>query len=297
MRYIINQGNAEITYISGGIFVSNGAWVHPKRILDDYELVVVLKGKFLMKIGEQTKVFQKGDSFILFPGEEHGGVEEAWNVSFYWLHFRFGGYEQIIKNERQMFSSLRKIPIQDFDGIVLNEWCHPKDLTQIVILINQLLYYQSLYKKTERSVRPCNIMMEMILYEISNTAIKINYEKLKTKLGGKDTSIDKIYDYIRANYYKNLQVTEIAEYFGYNSDYFIRMFRKESGMTPKQYVIHEQIRQAKILLATTSLKIREVAKQVGIVDERTFFRYFKKCEGISPGAYRRAFRKTHYNSR
>lgn len=85
MRYIVKKENAETIYISGGIFVSNGKWTHPKMILDDYELVIVLKGRFQMRIGQARKEFLEGDCFILFPGEEHIGIEAAWDVSFYWL--------------------------------------------------------------------------------------------------------------------------------------------------------------------------------------------------------------------
>ena len=93
MRYIVKKENAETIYISGGIFVSNGKWTHPKMILDDYELVIVLKGRFQMRIGQARKEFLEGDCFILFPGEEHIGIEAAWDVSFYWLHFRIRDVE------------------------------------------------------------------------------------------------------------------------------------------------------------------------------------------------------------
>lgn len=109
--------------------------------------------------------------------------------------------------------------------------------------------------------------------------------------------MDKIYDYIRANCYKNLQIAEVARQFGYNPQYFIRMFRRKSGQSPKQYMIQQQIQQAKYLFATTSLKITEVAEQVGMSDVRAFSKRFKKYEGISPSEYRKAFHKTHYNSR
>ena len=69
MRYIVKKENAETIYISGGIFVSNGKWTHPKMILDDYELVIVLKGRFQMRIGQARKEFLEGDCFIRFPGE------------------------------------------------------------------------------------------------------------------------------------------------------------------------------------------------------------------------------------
>ncbi|MCI8542717.1 MAG: helix-turn-helix transcriptional regulator [Lachnospiraceae bacterium] len=276
--------------------MSNGRWTHPKMTLNDYELVVVLKGRFWMKIGGMKKEFQEGDCFLLFPDEEHYGIEGAWDVSFYWLHFQIQG-EEVIEGERHILPVIRQMSEQDSDCSVLNERCHPEEMVQLIILINQLLYYQSLYKKTEAPVRPCDIMMEMVLYELAQVTRKINLEKLRIESLDNGTEMDKIYDYIRANCYKNLQIAEVARQFGYNPQYFIRMFRRKSGQSPKQYMIQQQIQQAKYLFATTSLKITEVAEQVGMSDVRAFSKRFKKYEGISPSEYRKAFHKTHYNSR
>ena len=264
--------------------------------LDDYELVVVLKGRFRMKIGEVKKEFREGDCFLLFPGEEHYGIEGAWDVSFYWLHFQMQG-EEVFDGERHVLPFIRQMAQRNPDCFVFNEECRPGEMAQLVILINQLLYYQSLYKTTEEPVRPCDIMMELVLYELARVTQEVNLEKLWAGSLDERTGMDRIYDYIRANCYKNLQIAEVARQFGYNPQYFIRMFRRKSGMSPKQYMIRQQIQQAKYLFVTTSLKITEVARQVGMSDARAFSKQFKKCEGISPREYRRAFSKTHYNSR
>ena len=42
----------------------HGKWTHPKMILDDYELVIVLKGRFQMRIGQARKEFLEGDCFM-----------------------------------------------------------------------------------------------------------------------------------------------------------------------------------------------------------------------------------------
>ena len=296
MRYIVKKENAETIYISGGIFVSNGKWTHPKMILDDYELVIVLKGRFQMRIGQARKEFLEGDCFILFPGEEHIGIEAAWDVSFYWLHFRIRDVE-VLEGERRLFPLLERMSGDGSDGLIFNECCRPSDRTQLVVLINQLLYYQSVYKRTSAPIRPCDICMELVLYELAQVTREINLEKLRARSPDAGTMMDKIYDYIRANCYKNLQVAEVARQFGYNSQYFIRMFRRKTGISPKQYIIHQQIRQAKYLFSTTSLKVTEVAEQVGMSNARVFRKRFRKSEGISPSEYRRAFHKTHYNSR
>lgn len=294
MRYIIKQGNLNVTYISGGLFVSNGRWTHPKAILGDYELVIVLKGRFCMEIGGEKKEFQEGDCFILFPGEEHCGVGAAWNVSFYWLHFQTQG-EEVVDGDRHVQPLYRQM--QEGGIFVFHEHCCPKEQTQLVVLANQLLYYQSLYKKMREPVRPCDIMMEMVLYELARVTEDIQPKNFQADRPDKETAMDKIYDYIRANCHKNLQIAEVARHFGYNPQYFIRMFREKAGMSPKQYMIHQQIQQSKYLFATTSLKITEVARQVGMSDARAFSKQFRKYEGISPREYRRAFPKTHYNSR
>lgn len=296
MRYIIRQENAEVTYVSGGLFVSNGAWTHPRRILNDYELVIVLKGRFYLSIRGMKKEFQVGDCFLLFPGEEHFGVDEAWDVSFYWLHFKFQETQVLVAEERYFYTCFDKEKLENFTGFILNEYCRLQERARLGILINQLLHYHSEYKRGKGTALPCNLMMEMVLYELSQTTKEINLEKLNA--AQKEGSVmDKIFDYIHANYYKDIQVNELANHFGYNQQYFIRMFRRVTGMTPKQYIIQTQVEQAKYLLTTSSMKIMEISKQVGMADAHVFLKHFKKSEGMTPREYRRAFRKTHYNSR
>ena len=295
MRYIIRQEDAEITYISGGHFVSKGAWIHPRMTLSDYELVVVVKGRFWLTIKGVKREFRKGDCFILFPEEEHYGTEEAWEVSFYWLHFKLQEKEEIIEGEQGFRTYFKKNQSGALPGIILNEFSRQEETARLIVMINHLLHYQSVFKETEETARPCTLMMELVLYELTQVTKKETMEKLSI-YHEEEGDMEKIYEYIRATCYKSPQVFEIAKHFGYNTQYFIRMFRKATGVTPKQYIISRQIERAKYLLTTTSLKIKEIAEQVGMSDSKSFFKNFKKQEGISPNEYRRTFQKTHYNS-
>jgi AraC-like DNA-binding protein len=109
--------------------------------------------------------------------------------------------------------------------------------------------------------------------------------------------IENVCDWIRANIYEKISVKELADHFGYNSEYFSRKFKKELGISPKQYIQSIQIEKAKALLCTHDLNIKEVASNIGIEDDKAFFKKFKKFESITPKQYKEIFKKTHYNSR
>lgn len=86
MRYIVNEGKGRVRYISGGLFESNGVWIHPRQVLDDYELIICKSGNFKMSVNGQIFEIKEGDGMVLLPGEVHFGVEERTDVSFCGFH-------------------------------------------------------------------------------------------------------------------------------------------------------------------------------------------------------------------
>jgi len=75
--------------------------------------------------------------------------------------------------------------------------------------------------------------------------------------------------------------------------YFVRKFRDETGITPKQYIISKKIRYARMLLTETNLKVWEIAEQIGY-DAPRFTTLFKCCTGFSPSDYRLYCRSNAY---
>jgi signal transduction histidine kinase/AraC-like DNA-binding protein len=94
-------------------------------------------------------------------------------------------------------------------------------------------------------------------------------------------------DYIRENYAGHPTREEIAHALGVSPNYVSRVFRRETGMTPWQYLTRYRVAQAQRLLATSNHNITEIASQVGIADPAYFSRVFHKETGQSPQQYRR----------
>lgn len=67
----------------------------------------------------------------------------------------------------------------------------------------------------------------------------------------------------------------------------IRIFRREFGMTPVDYLLGRRIETAKLLLQNTNMQIKEIAYKLNFADEHYFSNYFKKRVGLAPGEYRR----------
>jgi AraC-like DNA-binding protein len=76
-----------------------------------------------------------------------------------------------------------------------------------------------------------------------------------------------------------------------SKDHFIRLFKKETGMTPVQYISQKKIEKAQLLLVTEEMPIKEIAFLLSYEDHSYFNRLFKKITGETPQEYRRGHLK------
>lgn len=96
--------------------------------------------------------------------------------------------------------------------------------------------------------------------------------------------------YLRDHYDEAISREGIAEALGVSANYFSRVFRRELGLSPWQYLLRLRIMRAKRLLADTDMSVTEIAGAVGVSDAAYFSRVFRKEVGRSPLAYRKQIR-------
>jgi AraC-like DNA-binding protein len=92
--------------------------------------------------------------------------------------------------------------------------------------------------------------------------------------------------FIEANRDRQLSLNEIAQSINISPWHLCRLFKIGTGTSVTQYVLGLRMQEAKELLETTCLRIKEIMNQVGIRDESHFARTFKKLFGMSPTQYR-----------
>jgi AraC-like DNA-binding protein len=92
-------------------------------------------------------------------------------------------------------------------------------------------------------------------------------------------------DYIARHYDKTIRVKNVAD--KHSLHYFSRRFHQEMGMSPIAYLNRYRIEQAKKHLANSNHTVAQIARSVGIPDQRYFTRLFARIVGVAPLAYRK----------
>jgi AraC family transcriptional regulator len=69
---------------------------------------------------------------------------------------------------------------------------------------------------------------------------------------------------------------------------FLRMFKRETGVTPYRFVLRTRLRRAIALLRETDRPVTDIAFDVGFGDLSNFVRTFHRAAGVTPRAFRRA---------
>lgn len=91
--------------------------------------------------------------------------------------------------------------------------------------------------------------------------------------------------FIEEHYCEKLSLGEVAEYVGFSSEHFSRVFTKETGINFSTYVNNVRMKRAAYLLETTSQKVYEIAEEVGFSSLSYFSTTFKKKFGKNPYEY------------
>lgn len=94
--------------------------------------------------------------------------------------------------------------------------------------------------------------------------------------------------HIAAHYAERLTLDELARVATVSPSHLIRLFKRQMGTTPHDYLLRYRISRAKELLAETTLTSAVIAERVGFNSESNFSYRFSQMVGQGPRAYRRA---------
>lgn len=102
--------------------------------------------------------------------------------------------------------------------------------------------------------------------------------------------VEEAIEFINSRYGGPLQISEIAGHVSLSRYYFTRLFRKETGRTPNEYLANVRINAAKEMLTDKILTIAEIAERCGFANTSHFTRFFREKTGQTPAAFRNFFR-------
>ena len=100
MLYCISDAKFPMSYVSSGNLVSEGGFVHPRRILDTFVFILVQQGTLHITQGQKNYSVHSNEFIILFPDRLHYGYRPCeGKLSYYWVHFNVTDPHYCIYNQ------------------------------------------------------------------------------------------------------------------------------------------------------------------------------------------------------
>lgn len=151
---------------------------------------------------------------------------------------------------------------------------------EIAYLINKVIRICS-----ERC-REKDILADLTLKELMVRIIQTqNLKALNEDNGATHNPMAYVVSYIKANLGEKININKLSDKACMSKATFYRLFKRELGISPNDYILAEKMNRAKQLLANPQAKVTAVSYELGFVDTNYFIRAFKKLVGVTPGNY------------
>ena len=209
--------------------------------------------------------FEKGDGYLIAPGElEIIEADGANPYESFWIMFESDSAEAILES-----CSLPRH----------NGTFKFRDTERCAKILKRALF----------ELQPKTALEEALLMQSAFYELLALHARRSEKDGEPSSDLAKsAMKFINESYQRDLKIDDLATQLGFTRNYLYMLFKKEYGVSPKEYLISLRIEKAKELLLdeTKRLSVGEVAFAVGFGDPLYFSRVFRERTGCSPSAYK-----------
>ncbi len=99
-------------------------------------------------------------------------------------------------------------------------------------------------------------------------------------------AVREVVAYIKKNYAGKITLSSVARVVHMNGSYLSKLFSDETGQTFTHYLARVRVERAMEMLADLSMKIYQIAGNVGYPDVKYFVSVFKEITGLTPSEWR-----------
>lgn len=108
---------------------------------------------------------------------------------------------------------------------------------------------------------------------------------LETAMGGR-IEVRRTLSYIQDHLDEDFSVETLARRVHFSTNHFSMLFKKQMGISLREYIVRVRMERAAELLSSSNLKVYEVARKVGMPNTNYFKQAFVKHYHVTPSAFR-----------
>jgi len=266
-----------------GLARHNGDW-NWKNVSSPFtRIYYVSEGEALLHLSDHTVTLRPGRLYII-PAYTMHSYECTGLFTHYYLHVYEGFKSELnlmefydfptevegCENDERIFQTMCQL---------LPDACLPESNPQAYDNAIQFSDYVQRYQNME-------LWLKMELRGAILTLFSRFMRRASLKVWTQDERMKRVLEHIHSHIYQNIDVDELANVACITKPYLIRLFKRESGVSPVQYINKKKVERAQLLLFTTDKPVKEIAYELGFSDHSYFIRLFRKLSGITPQEYR-----------
>ncbi|MCP4023490.1 MAG: AraC family transcriptional regulator [Desulfobacteraceae bacterium] len=235
---------------------------------EGHAIGVIEKGQLGFDYRGQQLVANEGDINLVDPGEVHNGFcvsEKGWQYRMFYL--AHGQIQEICDEVAD-----KKTVMPFFQKGIIND----KRIAQKIMALHRD-FERSDISLLEKESRFHDVIVEFVLRHCPEKPCPM-------PMGSEKKAVKKARTYIHEHYHTRISLEELSSVANVSRYYFLRIFAKETGLTPHEYLNLIRALNAKKKL-NQGMPIVDVACDTGFFDQSHLNRIFKKIYGITPGIY------------
>lgn len=252
-----------------GYFKTYPPYFSERENLESFLIVYTLSGCGELEYRGECYSLSEGKCFFINCEEHHmykTKENQEWEIL--WVHFNGnnvrGYFEEYVKD------GFRILDLRDSDVV-------EKNIREMIALFQE----KNLTTELVVSNLLNGILTELLLHTVTPQADMFRIPEY----------IRQIVNRINKNFREELTLETLSEMVHRSKYHILREFKKYMGVTIHEYQITERISYAKELLKYSTLPVSEIAYETGMNNVTHFINLFKAREGMTPLAYRKAWKE------
>lgn len=240
------------------------------HIDDCFTIIVVSKGSGIADIDFRTVTLSEGEVGIIAPGQVHSDIQvcecEAWMLRI--------SPEMIDDDYRHLIDEYSMTG----DAVALEDGTR-RMLCDAMELLSDLIAAMNNGRQMKGVVfNMLNVILGIITPEMINSEARPFLRITEISMKFKRLLPQFVRQQKRPSFYaRRLCISEV---------YLNEAVKKSTGMTPTEWINFTIVLEAKRLLRSTTLSVKEVAHALGFEDHAYFSRLFKKNTATTPSEFR-----------
>jgi AraC family transcriptional regulator of arabinose operon len=257
----------DLTYYYHGIQACHPGYSWGPGVKDHYKILFIHEGKGTYAINGRTYPLEQGQGFMVFPNILcHMKADEQQPWVYSWIAFQGESVADLLS---EVDLSKEKPTFHYQPATWYEEWLDQFDNALNSGSAQHLVVHSLLYR----------LIAEWMLL-VTSPRLKPSAPRPK------ELYVRKALEYIKANYYDKISISELARTIGIDRIYLSSLFKEATQQSPQAYLLEYRMERACELMKDPRLSITEISHSVGYNDPLLFSKMFKKVKGSSPSHYR-----------